>query len=122
MESPDQLLGRLDRMGEERVRALLGRKYFEPKTVPLVKGWLSKQEQERRGSGNRVDVLDVGEVLEQVREVARHASEAAVKAQECATQAGETARRTQRFAVIAIAVGSAGLLVSVLALFALAIR
>jgi hypothetical protein len=120
METPDQLLERLDRMGEDRVRGLLGREYFESKQVSLVQGWLSRKEQAR--VGNHAAKPDFDEALGRARALARQASEAAASARESAARAGENAVKAQRVAMIAVAIGSAGLLVSVLTLFALAIR
>ena len=122
METPDQLLSRLDIMGEDRVRALVSREYFEPKAVTLVQGWLARKEQSRVKNETQAPQPDLEELLEKARALASQASRAAVKAQECATQAGETAKKAHRVAVIAIAVGSAGLLISILSLFALALR
>jgi hypothetical protein len=115
METPDELLARLDRMGEERVRALLCKKYFEPKALPLVEGWISRKEQERSGNGGRAPHQDLGVALEKARTLAGRASEAA-------SRATESASKAQRLAIVAVAVGSSALLISILALFALAIR
>jgi uncharacterized MAPEG superfamily protein len=115
METPDQLLARLDRMGEERVRALLCKKYFEAHTLPLVEGWISRKEQERSGNGGRAPQQDLGAALDKARTLAGRASEAAARAT-------ENANKAQRLAIVAVAVGAAALLISVLALFALAIR
>jgi hypothetical protein len=115
METPDELLVRLDRMGEERVRTLLGRDYFEPKAVSLVRGWLERAEQVHSGNGRAMDGPALLESLEKARRGARQAWEAAEKAD-------ATARKAQRMALIATTVGSAAMLVAVLALFALALR
>lgn len=115
METPDELLARLDRMGEERVRALLCKKYFEPRTLPLVEGWISRKEQERSGNGGRARQQDLGVALEKARTLAGKASEAS-------KLAAENANKAQRLAIVAVAVGAAALLISILALFALAIR
>jgi len=115
METPDELLARLDRMGEERVRALLCKKYFEPKALPLIEGWISRKEQERGGNGGREAQQDFGAAIEKARTLAGRASESAKRAT-------ENANKAQRLAIAAVAVGSAALLISVLALFALAIR
>jgi uncharacterized MAPEG superfamily protein len=115
METPDELLARLDRMGEERVRALLCKKYFEPRTIPLVEGWVSRKEQERAGNGGRIPPRDFGAAIEKARTLAGRASEAAARAT-------ETASKSQRLAIVAVAAGSAALLISILALFAMAIR
>jgi len=109
METPDEMLARLDRMGEERVRALLGKgDYFEPKTVSLVRGWIERKERKRESNGDRDALPNLQAALDKVRADAHRAAKAAEKA--------------QRFAMIAIGVGAASALVAVLALFALAIR
>jgi hypothetical protein len=115
METPDELLARLDRMGEERVRSLLGRKYFEPKAVSLVQGWLERLEQARSGNGGAVPGAALLEGLEQARRAARESRAAAERA-------NESARKAQRLALIATTIGSVSMLVAVLALFALALR
>jgi hypothetical protein len=115
METPDELLARLDRMGEERVRALLCKKYFEPQTLSLVEGWISRKEQERGGNGGSAPQRDFGAALEKARTLAGRASEAA-------TRAAENANKAQRLAIVGVAISSAALLISILALFALAIR
>ena len=114
METPDEMLARLDRMGEDRVRALLGQgEHFEPNTWPLVRGWLESKGKKR--NGDRDSLPNIYAAFENVRTVARQAAEAAEKAD-------EKAMKAQLYATIAIAVGSASALVAVLALFALAIR
>ena len=116
METPDEMLERLDRMGEDRVRALLGRgDHFEPKAVPLVRGWLERRDKKRETNGDRETLPNLYRSFERLRTSGRQAVEAAELAEELATKA-------QRMALIAAVIGGASLLVSVLALFALAIR
>jgi hypothetical protein len=116
METPDEMLERLDRMGEDRVRALLGRgDHFEPKAVPLVRGWLERREKTRASNGDRQTLPNLYRSFERLRTTARQAVEAAEIAEDLATKG-------QRLALIAMVVGGASLLVSVLTLFALAIR
>jgi hypothetical protein len=116
METPDEMLERLDRMGDDRVRALLGRgDHFEAKAVPMVRGWLERREKKRESNGDRETLPNLYRSFERLRTTARQAVEAADLAEELATKA-------QRMAQIAVVVGGASLLVSVLALFALAIR
>ena len=121
METPDQLLQRLGVMGEERVRALLGKNYFAPKQVSLVQGWLL-QIDEARGIGQKPPAYDPEEMVRKARALAREAREAASEARQRAKQAQTTAKAAQRFALIAVTVGSIGLLVSTLLLFAIAVR
>ena len=116
METPDEMLERLDRMGDDRVRALLGRgDHFEAKTVPMIRGWLERRAKKRESNGDRETLPNLYRSFERLRTTARQAVEAAELAEELATKA-------QRLALIAAVVGGASLLVSVLALFALAIR
>jgi hypothetical protein len=117
METPNQLLERLDRLGEQRVRHLIARKHFEPKKVPLVEGWLERQEQARIAA-----MPDPDAEAKKAQEQAREAMAKARKASEAAAKADANAGKAQRLAIIATAVGSAAVLVSVLALFALAIN
>jgi len=119
METPDQLLQRLDNMGEGRVRQLMANRYFKPKALPLVNGWLTQKDEERERLKPRPDAE---EALEKTRKLAREAHESVKKANEVAARADEKARKANRLAMTAIGVGSGALLVSVLALFALAIR
>jgi hypothetical protein len=121
METPDQLLARLDTMGEARVRGLLAKEYFEPKTLSLVQGWLSQKERERTGA-KRTPEEDRDEALRQARALAQEANAAAAQALELARKADELARRTGRLAMVALALASFSSLISILALFALAIR
>jgi len=120
METPDQLLQRLDVMGEERVRALLGSKYFEPKKIQLVQGWLDKIDDARREDLPREPTAE--ELVETARIQAKEAAESAAKARERAAEAVVAARKAQRTALIAMTVGATGLLVSTLLLFAMALR
>jgi hypothetical protein len=117
VETPEQLLARLERMGEERVRVLLGRRYFESRTLPLIQGWLSRKEQARAPAPHAAP----SESEEALRR-ARQADEAATAARALAAQAVDGANAAHRFALFGIVFGSAGLLVSILALLALALR
>lgn len=121
METPDQLLQRLGVMGEERVRALMAKKYFEPRQVPLVQGWLLQIDQ-ARGNGKQAAAQDPEELIRKARAMAREAREAASAARQRADEAQAMAKAAQRFSLIAVTVGSIGLLVSTLLLFAVAIR
>jgi hypothetical protein len=121
MEAPDQLLARLDKMGEPRVRGLLAKDYFEPKTISLVQGWISRKERERTGP-QRTPEQERDEALRQALALAQEASEAAARAHELARKADELTRRTHRLATVAVAAASVSSLVSILALLVLAIR
>ena len=113
METPNQLLERLEKMGEQRVRGLLANPHFDPKALPLIQNWLSGKQPERDGGRPAKQELD--EALEKARALARQAGESAKKA-------SEVARKANRMAFAALAAGSLGLLVSILALFVLALR
>ena len=113
LETPDQLLERLDRMGLDHVSNLLTKNHFEPKTLGLVQGWISRKEEERNPTAPAAPELDpvVQEALRTARQAIREAR-----------RVREDAAKTQRLATIAIAVASAGIVVSFLSLFAIAIR
>ena len=121
METPTQLLERLDTMGEERVRTLLARNYFEPKKLTLVEGWLTRIDQAQQAAAEPPEPT-AGELIDQARAQAREAAESAAKARERAVEATVAAKKAQRTALIAMTVGSTGLLVSTLLLFAMALR
>jgi hypothetical protein len=102
-------------MGEDRVRALLGRgDHFEPRAMPLVRGWLERQEQARAGHGAAMALPNLYREFERLRKAAGEAVEAA-------EQARASMAKTQRFAMTAVVVSSVSMLISLLALFALAI-
>lgn len=122
METPDQLLQRLEAMGEERVRALLARRYFESRQTPLVQGWLAKLEQARSEAEEPPAVPDAAELLQRARDLARQAEKAASAAQHRASEAATLARASQRLSLIAVTIGSIALLVSSLLLFVAANR
>jgi hypothetical protein len=117
VETPDQLLERLDRMGLERVKSLILRGHFEQKAMPLVKGWIQRKERELYGSAP--EPVDPNQNLHAaVEQAARQAQQARAGAK----AAGEAASKAWRMALIAITVAAIGAVVSIMSLFALAIR
>ena len=119
LETPDHLLQRLEKMGPDKVRALIGMRHFEGKTLPLVKGWLDRREKEESKAEVRDVLADTDRALENTRKLARQSSSGATK---LAARAERAARRAQRLATIALVVASISTLVAFLSLFALAIR
>jgi len=112
LETPDQMLERLERMGVERVTTLLESNHFDPKTVGLVHGWIKGKEEAQNPTP---PAPKVDEIAEEALKTARQAIREARKLRAAAL-------KTQRLATIAIAVAGAGIFVSILTLFASAIR
>lgn len=112
LETPDQMLERLERLGLERVQSLLGTNHFDPKTMGLVQGWIKRKEEERNPTPK---VRTAEEIAQEALQVARQATKEARKLR-------AVALKTQRTAQIAIAVAGAGIAISFLTLFAFAIR
>ena len=112
LETPDQMLERLERMGLERVQSLLATKHFDPKTLGLVQGWIARKREEQ----NPTPDGPAPEV------VALEALQTARKATSDVRRLHVAAAKTQRLALIALAVAGSGLLISILTLFAIAIR
>ena len=130
METPDQMLDRLEDLGPERVRALVGMRQFEKKTLPLVKGWLQRKdeemeqlllaaaEQRARPDGEPIPA-EAERALQNTRTIVRQTSAAA---RQHAASADATAQRAWRMAVVALIVASVGAVASFLSLFVLALR
>jgi len=112
LETPDQMLERLERMGVDRVKTLMANKHFDPKTIGLVQGWIQRKIEEQNPT---TPAPPVDEVAQEALQTARQAIREARKMRAAAA-------KTQRLATIAIAVAGAGILVSILTLFAIAIR
>ncbi len=112
LETPDQMLKRLDRMGLERVKSLLETDHFEPKTIGLVQGWIKRRTEEQCPSpaAPKPEVV-AQEALTAARQAIRETRKLRV-----------AELKTRRMATIAIAVSGAAFLVSILTLFASAIR
>jgi len=117
VETPDQMLERLDRMGLERVKSLTARGHFEQKVVPLVKGWITRRERELLKS-----TPEPAEPDQKLRMAVEQASRQAQQAKADAKAAQEAALKAQRTALIAITIAALGAVVSILSLFALALR
>ena len=113
-ETPDQVLGRLDKMGLERVKALQARNHFEPKARGLVQGWINRREEALHPTPTPAAPEPDPVLLEALRT----ANKAAAKAR----GAQESAKAARRLALIAAGLGGAGLVVAILALFAAALR
>ncbi|NIM01309.1 MAG: hypothetical protein GTN89_10795 [Acidobacteria bacterium] len=111
LETPSQMLERLERMGLDRVKALLEKDHFDPKTIGLVAGWI-KRKQEEENPAPTAPPAD---------EVAREALKIARQAAAGARQAHVGAAKAQRMATIGLAVAGAATLVAILTLFAAAI-
>jgi hypothetical protein len=119
-ETPDQLLERLDRMGLERVKALVGRgQHFEKKAIPLVKGWIERKEEELRPPAPEPEES----VREQkIRLTVEQASRHAEQAEAIAETAKKAALKAKHTALIALTIGVIGTTISLLVLVLLAIR
>jgi len=112
LETPDQMLERLDRLGLDRVKSLLGTDHFDPKTIGLVQGWIKRKEEE----------LNPTPTVRSADEVAQEALQTARQAKVEARKLRAIALKTQRTAQIALAVAGAAIVISFLTLFAFAIR
>jgi hypothetical protein len=126
LETPDQMLARLETMGPDRVRALMGMRRFEKKTLPLVKGWLKRKDDElakalleAAESRDGASPAETERALHNTRTIVRQASASAHK---LARSADETAQHAWRLALVALVVASLGAVASFLALFILALR
>lgn len=112
LETPDQMLERLERMGLDHVKNLLESNHFDPKTLGLVHGWVARKAEEQNPTPAAPKPEAVAqEALQTARQAIREARNLRV-----------AAAKTQRLFTIAIAVAGAGFLVSVLTLFAISIR
>ena len=114
LETPDQLIKRLEHMGLDHAKNLLARQHFERKAVGLVQGWIARKEEER----NPTPPPEAAKPDPAVQEALKTARQAIREAR----RVREAAAKTQRLATIAIAVASAGIVVSILSLFAIAMR
>ncbi len=112
LETPAQMLERLDRMGLERVKALVESGHFEAKTIGLVTGWIKRKEEERFPTTPEPSA----------EEVAREALKTARQAQAEARKARHAAASARRASTIALVVAGAAAVIAVLGLFAAAIR
>ncbi len=112
LETPDQMLERLERMGVDRVETLLESDHFDPKTLGLVHGWIKRKEEERNPTAPAPNF----------EEMAQEALKTARQALHEDRKTRVVALKNQRLATIAVAVAGTGLLISILTLFAIAIR
>jgi hypothetical protein len=116
-ETPDQMLERLELMGLKRVKGLITLGHFEKVAIPLVKGWIERKEQELLPS-----TPDPEETDQKLRMAVEQASRQAQQAEASAKAAQEAAIKAKRTASIAITIAVIGAVISILFLFALAIR
>jgi hypothetical protein len=117
VETPDEMLERLDRMGLKRVKSLTALGHFEKKAAPLVKGWIERRERELLGP-----TPEPVDPLQELRMAIEQASRQAQQAKAGVKAAQEAALKAQRTAFIAITIAAIGAVMSILSLFALAIR
>ena len=112
LETPDQMLERLERMGLERVQTLVETNHFDAKTIGLVHGWVKRKIEEQNPTR---PAPKIDEIAQEALKTARQAIR-----EERKTRA--ITLKTQRLATIAIAVAGAAVFISILTLFASAIR
>lgn len=122
VETPAQMLARLDRMGEERVRYLLSSAYFDPQQEPLVKGWLDEKERDR-GVGPAAEQDRAETAMDELRTRVRKAeglalrsSEAAARSAEAIKTAVQAQQKSAQVTWIALILGSLAMLTSIVAL------
>ena len=113
LETPDEMLERLDRMGLDRVKSLLTTGHFERKTLGLVHGWVQRKEEEKNPPAPPAPSAE--ELAQEALKTARLAVREARKMHAAAV-------KTRRTATIALALSGVGILLSILTLFAFAIR
>lgn len=113
VETPEQMTERLEVMGLERVKALMSKGHFEPKTQGLVRGWIARKEEALKPP----EPKKAPEIDPAVQEAIR----AAKKAMAESRQARIELQKVQKQALVATVVAGAAALVAVFALFALAI-
>ena len=87
IETPDQLLERLDLMGLERVKTLHRKNHFEKKKRGVVDGWIERKEEELNPTPAPAVAKPDPAVQEALR-IARRAFQEARKTQEAAAGRG----------------------------------
>jgi hypothetical protein len=112
LETPDQMLERLERMGVERVKSLLDGDHFDSKALGLVHGWIKRKAEQQNPTPPAPNF----------EEIAQEALKTARKAIREDRKTRAVVLKTQRLATIAIAVAGASVLISILTLFASALR
>jgi len=110
MQTPDEVLEDLERMGESAVRERLGTGYFGPRKTPLVEGWLRRKEQTREEARRAREARSL-----------RPPKDRSAEAAELAQQARLAAERAMRQAQIALVLGGLGVLLAVSALIVVAV-
>jgi hypothetical protein len=113
LETPDQMLERLDRMGLDRVKSLLATDHFEQKTIGLVHGWVKRKEEEKNPPAPPAPSAE--EIAQEAHKIARLAVRESKKLRAVVV-------KTHRMATLALALSGAGILISILGLLVAAIR
>ena len=101
METPDQVIEKLEIMGEDEVRQRLSQGHFHSKKIPLVTGWLQRKDQGR---------------AEQQAVVARQKAKVEEKRHEQIKDAMELAQAAQKQAKLATGVAGGSVLLAVVAI------
>ena len=114
-ESPPEMLSRLERLGEERVRSLVESEYFHPRAIPLVQGWLAEKDR-RRGLGSRAETDRREKVLEDLGVRLRRAEAAIKRAVKDAAAARQALEKSTRVTRAALILGSLGVVASIVSL------
>ncbi len=118
METPDQLLERLEQIGLGRAKSLLVMNHYEGKARNLVKGWIARKEEELKAPPAPTPPVAAPPPAAAVQETIRMSRRAIREAQ--ATR--EVMAQMRRLNTIAIATATAAIVVSILSLFAVALR
>ena len=100
METPDQVIEKLELMGEDEVRMRLAQGHFHSKKIPLVTGWLERREQNR---------------AQQQAVVARQQARVEDKRNEQIKQAHDLATAAQKQANLAMMIAGGSVFVAVVA-------
>ena len=123
METPEEMVSRLERMGESRVRNLILSGHFAPRTMGLVKGWLLEKEQAREAPEEEAPPQpSIEDAVARLEQLAREAVEVAKEAAKLAVLASHAALLAHRLAIGGIVAGGVGLLAAILAMFAMTLR
>lgn len=125
METPAQLIDRLGRMGESRVRGLMAKNYFPAHARELVASWLDEQQEarERALAGPPVAAAPSSDGdTAKAQALARRAVAEAKLAKDAAVEARTQAQKAQKWVATALALGTIGVVSSIGILFVLIFR
>jgi len=125
VETPEQLIERLGRMGEERVRGLIAKNYFPTHARPLVSNWLDEQEETRRKvveMPHAPTPRPADDAAVKAQALARRAVAEAKLAKDAAAAAREQAQKAQKIVLTALVLGAIGVVASLGILFVLIFR